>query len=279
MRVGNNPLKNNAVAASILPVAICAVTHLPNLQGYHARRLEIVQVSLLSMRKFAGMDASIVIWDNGSCEELTDWIEQEYKPDIFIRSINMGKATARTALFRMMPPKTIVACSDDDMLFYPNWLQPQIDLLKGFPNVSCVTGYPVRTSFRWGNQKTAKWAKKNASVQIGKFIPKLWEYDFAVSIGREPREHEQMTEADQDVMIEYNGLKAYATSHHCQFIGYADKVGQVVQYDGLAMSDERPFDIALDTIGLRLSTIDRLSRHMGNVIHDELREEITRLRL
>ena len=165
------------------------------------------------------------------------------------------------------------------MLFYPNWLQPQIDLLKGFPNVSCVTGYPVRTSFRWGNQKTAKWAKKNASVQIGKFIPKLWEYDFAVSIGREPREHEQMTEADQDVMIEYNGLKAYATSHHCQFIGYADKVGQVVQYDGLAMSDERPFDIALDTIGLRLSTIDRLSRHMGNVIHDELREEITRLRL
>jgi hypothetical protein len=40
------------------------------------------------------------------------------------------------------------------------------------------------------------------------------------------------------------------------------------------MADERLFDITLDTLGLRLATTQRLTRHIGNVLHEELRKEI-----
>lgn len=278
MRVGMNPMRSER-AAEFKPIALTAVTHLPNLQGYHARRLEVIQVCLLSMVKHANEDHNLIIWDNGSCPELLEWIEGELKPDVLIKSVNVGKTAARTCLTRMVHPKTIVTYTDDDMLFYPNWLKPQIELLQGFPCVSVVTGYPVRTSFRWGNEKTLRWAKKNAKIERGRFLPDAWERDFAISIGRDPSVHFETSKDDQDVLIEYNGMKAYATSHHCQFIGYSEMVGRVTQYDGFAMGDERPFDVALDSVGLRLATIDRSARHMGNIIHDELRDEITRMKL
>lgn len=90
---------------------------------------------------------------------------------------------------QMLPPETILGYSDDDMLFSNNWLAPQIELLKGFPNVACVSGYPVRTSFRWGNDNTKAWARAEARLTAGRFIPNEWERDFCVSIGRDYAEH------------------------------------------------------------------------------------------
>lgn len=279
MRVGMNP-NRKLTAAKWSPIVVSAITYLPNLEGYHARRLEVVQVCLTSMRKHADMEHTFLVWDSGSCQELTDWLVYDFKPDILIQSaLNLGKNSARTSIVRMLPPETIVTCSDDDMLFYPGWLSRQVELLRGFPNVSAVTGYPVRTSFRWGNEKTLRWAKKNATVTKGRYLPDVWERDFAVSVGRDAETHIKATETELDTLIEYNGLKAYATSHHCQFIGYTETIASVSGYDGMAMGDERPFDIALDSVGLRLATTERLSRHMGNIIHDELRNEITEMRL
>ena len=279
MRVGMNPNRTSQ-ADKYLPVALAVVTYLPNMQGYHAKRLEIIKLCLESMRKFAGVEHTFIVWDSGSCGELVDWLEYEFKPDIFIKSnINIGKNSSRSSIVRMLPPETIVACSDDDILYYPDWLRQQIELLEHFPNVSAVTGYPVRTSFRWGNEKTMKWAKKNADIKRGKFLPEEWERDFAVSIGRDPDAHMSATETELDTVITYNGKSAYATSHHCQFIGRAGTVAKASIFDGMAMGDEKPFDIAMDNIGLRLATMQRLARHMGNVIDDRLREEITRLKI
>lgn len=273
MRVGNNP--NRAYRADKFePVILAVITHLPNEKGYHSERMEVVKTCLTSMTEHAGMPYSLAIWDNGSCNELRTWIKDTLKPSVFVESVNVGKTTGRTSLMRMFSPDKIISYCDDDMYFYPNWLKPQIALLQHFPNVACVTGYPVRTSFRWGNDHTLAWARANAKVEEGKFIPQTWENDFAESIGRDPEEHRKMTKHDLDRMIIYRGVKAYATSHHCQFIGYAGTVGRVLTFDDFAMGDERPFDVALDSIGLRLATVDRYTRHIGNVIDEKLREEI-----
>jgi glycosyltransferase involved in cell wall biosynthesis len=277
MRVGHNPLRH-ARADELKPVVLVVVTHLPHFEGYHAKRLEVVQTCLESMTRHAGMEHSVIIWDNGSCDEFREWVQEAIEPDVFIQSINIGKNTARTAMTRILPPKTIICYSDDDMYFYPDWLRPQIKLLKHFPNVASVTGYPVRTSFRWGNEHTKAWAtqEREAKLEHGRWLPQEWEDDFAVSIGRDVMTHRDTSANDYEARITYRGVQAYATSHHCQFVGYAGIVGRVVTWDAAAMADERGFDMTLDELGLRLATTERLTRHIGNVLHDELREEITR---
>lgn len=273
-RVGQNPLRQ-AQAEAIKPIVLSVVTHLPSLDTpYHAQRMEVVQACITSMRERAGVEHTLAVWDNGSCTELRQWLQWECRPDVLILAPNVGKTTARTSLFRIFPPDTIVAYSDDDMLFYPNWLQPQIDLLNGFPNVACVTGYPCRTSGRWGCDHTKQWARENAKLEVSRFIPQQWEDDFALSIGRAPEAHRIYSEEDIDYRITYQGMKAYAFSHHCQFIARAGTVADIGQYDEQAMAPERGFDIAMDRVGLRLSTTDRLCRHIGNVMDDRIRAEL-----
>ncbi len=273
-RIGQNPNREKPAPERISDIVLTCVTHLPNFEGYHANRLEVVQKCLTSMRNNAGGNYTVVVWDNGSCGDFLEWVEHEYKPDIFIGSGNVGKSVARAALFGMLDPDTIVNYSDDDIYYYPNWLSPQIKLLKHFPEVSCVTGYPVRTAFRWGVENTIKRLKPT----FGRFIPKEWEDDFARSIGRDVAFQAAYTADDKDIMVEYNGMKAFATSHHCQHIGRAGLLAtaarKVMTYG--AMSDERPYDIALDKIGNRLATLQRYTRHIGNIFDDNLQRDILR---
>lgn len=273
MRIGTNPNRGNK-AAQYTPIVLTAITHLPDLKGYHKSRLEVIQVCLETMRRNSGGDYTVVVWDNGSCSELTDWLKDEYRPDILVQSVNIGKTQARYSLSGMLPKNAIMTYCDDDILFYPNWLEPQLELLDKFPNVACVTGYPVRTAFRWGVENTHRWGVKYGKMQAGRFMPEQWESDFCASIGRDYEFHKKNTSADLDYIVEHNGISAYATSHHCQFIGTAWKISNAHVFDGDAMGDERKFDIALDEIGLRLATRERLTRHIGNIIDDNIRVEV-----
>lgn len=278
MRVGHNPLAGTPAPAQIGSIVLTCVTHLPTLTGYHAGRLEVIQTSLESMRNHARIPHTLMVWDNGSCPKLREWLQFVFKPDVLILSENVGKNTARTNLFRMQRNDAVIGFSDDDMYFYPDWLRPQLELLQNFPNVACVSGYPVRTSFRWGNANTKQWAQENAKLENGRFLPAQWEDDFAVSIGRDIGNHRHGSLLDMDTRITYKGFQAYATSHHCQFIGHARQLHKLAVYDNWAMGSERGYDEALDKIGLRLATTQRLTRHIGNVLHDELRKEIEALK-
>ena len=273
MRVGDNP-NRSAAANNYTPVVLTCVTHMPNQVGYHAKRLEVIQTCLTTMRE-GHEDKTMIVWDNASCRQLRNWLQYDFEPDVLILSENIGKNSARTSMARMLPPDRIMTYSDDDIYFYDGWLEPQLELIEHFPNVACVTGYPVRTSFRWGCDNTLAWAKENGKLEEGRFIPREWENEFAISIGREPKDHERTSLEDNDYRVTYNGKQAYCTSHHCQFVAPVRKVNRIVQYWAEAMPDEKPFDIMMDKIGLRLATTQRYTRHIGNVIDNNLRHVIT----
>lgn len=271
MRVGQNP-KRGQRAEKFADVVLCAVTHLPNMMGYHAQRFEVIQTCLRTMTERIHADYSLAIWDNGSCEEFRDWVQDVIRPDVFVKSFNAGKTAGRTSLARMIPPHKIVCYSDDDMYFYEDWFSPQKELLDHFPNVACVTGYPVRTQFRWGVENTLKWARESGDkFEFGKFVPQEWENDFCDSIGREKDFHAKYTEKDIDYRVTYKGKEAYLTSHHCQFIARSEIIGRVLTFDDWAMADEKPFDTAMDMLGLRLATTERLTRHIGNVLDENFK--------
>ena len=254
------------------PYIASSITHLPSLEGYHENRFEVVKVSLTTMRENAGLNCKTLVWDNGSCQEFRDWLLNEYKPDYVMLSTNVGKSIARASILRMLPPETIVGVADDDMYYYPDWFKAQVELMKYFPNVGQVSGYPVRTQMRWGNKRTLEWARKVAIVEEGSFIPAEWDKDFCTSIGRDYEWHKKYTENDMDKRITYRGVQAYAFAHHCQFICEAGEIAPLARFDTEAMADEKPFDWAVDNTGmLRLTTINRYTRHIGNVLDDDLK--------
>lgn len=272
MRVGTNPMARE-LAEPRRDIVISAITHLPNEDGYHAKRFDVIRLSLEAMRKHAGIKAHVCIWDNGSSRIFREWLQDEYQPDTLILSRNVGKSIARKSVFRMFNPSTTIAMADDDIYYYPGWLEPQLELMRHFPNVSAVTGYPLRVMFRWGCENTLRWCHENAQLEVGRFIPQQWEDDYAVSIGREIQDHRNLTLGDRDIRVTYRGKQAYPHAHHCQFVARAGKVEPIMQWDDSAMADEKPFDIALDGIGLRLATVARYTRHVGNVIDDGIRLE------
>ena len=270
MRIGQNPLRESKVTPPS-PVQFCVVTHLPNTESYHEYRLDVIKLCLMSMRKHCGIDGfEVMVFDNGSCDALIEWLINKYKPNTLILSKNIGKTAARTSAIRMVNPKSVVCYSDDDIYYGRDWFIPQLSLLQSFPNTMLVTGYAIRQMFRWGTENTLKWCRENARVESGKFIPEAWCDDYAISIGRSPERNREMTVNDNDYRVTYNGVVAYATGHHCQFIGYASRLIGIAGYDGDAMGDEAKFDIAADQHGLRLATTERLTRHIGNQIDESV---------
>lgn len=265
MRTGMNPL-----AETILPrapgIVYAVITHLPNRKGYHEHRFEVIQESLESL----GRAHPLYIWDNGSDAAFRNWLVKVVKPEYLMLSPNIGKASARTAILRTFPSETIVCMSDDDIIFSGDWLGAQLELLRGFPNVGAVSACPIRTQFRWGIKSTLKWARENATLKSGRFISDEYEFDFCQSIGRDYLFHLEDTANDLDYLIEYNGMQAYATAHHMQFIGVTGRLGGIGLWANRAMRVEQTFDTAIDELGmLRLTTVNRYARHMGNVMEVE----------
>jgi hypothetical protein len=203
----------------------------------------------------------------------------EYRPEYLLFSPNIGKTSARAEIARMFPGETVIGFSDDDMLFYANWFEDQLRVLDHFPGVGVVSGWPVRVSFRWGIGSLQSWANYHgAKVTRGRFIPDSDEWDYALSVGLDPDTHLKNTAKEQDVTVTYRGLTAYATAQHCQFIAYGETIAPFCEFEPAAMGEERTFDKAIDTAGLlRLTTIRRGCRHMGNVIDSHLREELDKL--
>jgi len=271
-KVGVNPNRQLSVDA-YRPIVASVITHLPDLTSdYHKTRLDVVKCSLETMRRNTGVNCEIMVWDNGSCPELRDWLINEYKPDRLVLSNNVGKAQARTSCFRMYPPETIIATADDDIFYYPDWLKEQIVLLKHYPNVGCVSGWPVRTQFRFHNKSTVAWGKRYAMVfEYGKFISEQEDRDFCTSIGRDYNSQLRTTVHDFDLRLKYKGVWAYATGHHCQMIGYAGVLGPLMFYSAEAMMTERTLEKIIDDAGLlRLTTVNRNTRHIGNILDKEL---------
>lgn len=217
------------------------------------------------MTQNAQTSHSLLVWDNESHPDVRAWIRNEVKPDVYVESINIGKPSAVRAITGMLPADTIVNISDDDMLYHPNWLQPQIELLENYPNVAAVTGYVVRTAFRWGTENTKAWAKTQGILKSGKILSEESEREFSASIGRDYALHKNLTLDDYDYFATYNGFPAFLTAHHCQVLGRAGTLAKAAQYNDLAMGEEKSFDIALDKLGLRLGTTERLVKHVGNI--------------
>lgn len=292
MRYGQNPLKEQEKPVKP-PAAITVgvLNYIPNQVGYFRGQLDSLKLCLASIRHHADQPVDLLVVDNGSCDEVRAYLQDELASGnidyLILNSHNLGKANGKLQILRSAPGD-LVFYSDGDIYYRPGWVQAHLDVLKAFPNVGLVGGVPLRIQADYYTLGTLHWVEGNEtqlSVERGDLIPEEWTRAFLKSVGVPDRDFEKYFEKWRDLKdcrVTSNGVTAYVGASHAQYLTSREVIARLPhQRFGLALNttDDQVFDRAIEDAGLlRLSTDRPFVYHIGNTISEDwLVDEFKRL--
>jgi glycosyltransferase involved in cell wall biosynthesis len=278
-RIGQNPAKFVDVVEQPAPVTVAVLSYIPFLAGFYTESLEVLRISLRSILKQTQQPFDLMVFDNGSCAEVIDFLKGmrangsiQY---LMLSSENLGKVGAWNFIFRAAPGEYI-AYSDSDILYLPGWLEKHLEIFNAYPDVGTVTGLPRRRRPDF-SEHTIERVKVHPSIEltIGKSLPEEWIIDHARSLDKEDELAVDLARDDYHLLC--NGVEAYVTAQHFQFVIRKDVIRPFLpfSYERPMGSDVAKFDRAIDGSGLlRLATAERSVLHMGNVVDSELLQRV-----
>ena len=272
MRKGQNPAKAVKDVARPERITVALLNYIPFLSGFYAETLDVLKVCMESIRNEAGLPFDLLVFDNGSCPEVRDFLVKEKEEGhiqyLILAEKNMGKGGAWNVMLAGAPGE-IIAYTDSDVLFSPNWLKRSVEILETFPKVGMVTARPFRTPPEY-IESTLKWARdaEQVTLEEGQFIP--WEtfLEFNLSLGQTEEENRKVYAETRDWRLTYRGATAMAGASHWQFTAYKSTLQQFLPFDmDKPMGQVRQLDKRVNEAGLlRLMVSDSLAMNLSNTL-------------
>ncbi|MCJ7534104.1 MAG: glycosyltransferase family A protein [Anaerolineales bacterium] len=287
-RIGINPARGKISNYRPAKVTIALLIYIPHLEGYFQNRLDILRLALASVLANTELPFDLMVFDNGSCKEVVDYLMEMQDSGridyLLLSDRNIGKIGAFKILFRAVPGE-IVAYADDDIFFYPGWIEAQLEILENFPQVGMVSGVPIRDASDRSRKSLLKWiedGEPGLQLDTEYSIPDKWEMDWAESVGRDPAVHMQKIQDQKDLILTFKGVDAFGSASHFQFVTPKDVIVKALPdiWGGNLMGEMMELDQAIDALGyLRLSTVDRYTQHLGNILTPNMVNEAHELGL
>ncbi len=272
MRKGQNPAKFVNSVAKPANITVAVLSYIPYLSGFYADALNVLDACLSSIRTETKLEYDLLVFDNGSCSEVQDYLLAEQREGriqfLFLSEKNLGKGGAWNIIFETAPGD-VIAYADSDVFFHTDWLSKSKDVLDIYPNVGMVTARPFITKKEFITN-TIKWANENNRVEIesGKYVP--WEVfaEFNLSLGQDINDIRADYEANDIEKIQYQGLIAFAGASHWQFLTRKEVIRKFLPFDmDRPMGQVKQLDQRMNEAGfLRLMTSEVLADNMSNTL-------------
>lgn len=272
MRVGQNPGKYVQTVAQPERVTLAVLNYIPFQSGFYAQALDVLKLCLQSARTDAGLPFDLMVFDNGSCEEVQDWLLSEQRAGniqyLLLSGKNLGKGGAWNQILSGAPGE-ILSYADSDVLFKPGWLAKSVELLETYPNVGMVTARPYRTNPEYYSG-TVRWAQETegASAQEGQFIP--WEtfLEFDRSLGQSDEEIRRHFDTSSDWKLDYMSVPAIAGASHWQFTAWKATLQPFLPFRmDRPMGQVKQLDQRVNEAGLlRLMLPEPYAMNMSNTV-------------
>jgi glycosyltransferase involved in cell wall biosynthesis len=270
MRRGQNPVKFIKEVAKPERITVAVLNYIPILSGYYAEMLDVLKANLNSLREGADLPFDLMVFDNGSCEEVKQYLADEADQDriqyLIFSQKNLGKGGAWNIIFGGAPGEVLVY-SDNDAYFYKGWLSNSLKILEGFPNVGMVTARPYRMREEI-NTGTVKWAENNPEVKVEKGQFMSWEdfSSFVMSLGNSEEQAREWYQTSEDIYLTYKDVKAQVGASHWQFMAYKSVLQQFLPFSmDRAMGQVKQLDERMNQLGyLRLMPTVPYAQNMSN---------------
>jgi glycosyltransferase involved in cell wall biosynthesis len=239
LRIGKAPTRQSELDYEPARVTICILVCIPNQLGYYSQRLEILKVCLASIFNHTPAEAyDLMVFDNASCREVVEYLQKLHEEGVIqylhLSRANIGVINADRMMWPSAPGQ-IVAYSDDDVYFYPGWLEDHLEVLETFPNVGMVSG-------RCGEQAGGQ--GKDVLLEHGgvKAFSTAKHYQFIAPksvllevIEPEWRRRTMGGRRAMDKRVDALGYARLTTQRRC-----VEHIGNVLTPEFLAMLDETP---------------------------------------
>lgn len=272
MRIGQNPAKfvNNVQKPANITVVV--LSFIPYLSGFYAEGLQVLKVCLDSIRNEKTLAFDLMVFDNGSCKEVQDFLLEQFRENsiqfLTLSEKNLGKGGAWNIALASAPGEYIVY-ADSDVYFRENWLTESMKIMQTFPNVGMVTARPFFTKPEFITA-SINWAENNENVNIerGKLV--AWEdfSQFNLSLGQEMEAIQAEYDSAELVRFVYRSVAAIAGASHWQFLTKKEIIAKFLPFDmSRPMGQVRQLDQLMNQAGyLRLMTAKPLADNMSNTL-------------